>query len=253
MARKYRFFTRHITKDSFPADALKPFHLYENLEPEIFFQLVKVLRVKETDLIAFLPILQSAPYHEYLYEVESADKKEISLRFVKKTENLNEPEREITLVLCIPNKPDKLDFILQKSVELGVKNIVLVEGDFSQLKHNLRPERIEKVLIEAAEQSERAIVPKLLIAGSLREFLNKGADNLFVALERSDCKNLLEIMSDKKTDTRNMQILVGPEGGFSDEEKELFKRTGLTCFTLGKRILRVETAALLSLGMISIA
>ena len=265
MARLYRFFTRHLVKESLPQNPERPFHLTETLEPEIFFQLIKVLRIAPGDNITFLPAAQEKPYFEFEYAVESAQKKEIVLRFLKKKTNENELDFDLGLILCVPNKPDKLELILQKAVELGVSRITLAEGDFSQLKHNLRTDRLEKILIEAAEQSERAKVPELNIAGKLCKYLEgltvAERGNIFTAMERMDGdkgEGLAQLQKKKSAhavgDSKSapLQILVGPEGGFSDAEKSLIKDFHITCFSLGKRILRMETAAILGLGFASI-
>jgi 16S rRNA (uracil1498-N3)-methyltransferase len=187
--------------------------------------------------------------------VESADKKEIMLRFIKRTENVNEPRTGLTLMLCLPNKPDKLEFILQKAVELGVSRIILLEGDFSQMKHNLRSDRLEKIMTEASEQSERALVPQLIIAGKLKNYLkgltHQELKNICVAMERDilgqERETALSLFR-RLSSASEISILIGPEGGFSDEEKNLITDAGLKCFSLGKRILRMETAVILSLG-----
>jgi 16S rRNA (uracil1498-N3)-methyltransferase len=255
MARVYRFFTRHLTKDSLPAAAERPFHLYENLEPEIFYQLTKVLRVKSGDEIVLLPMQQEPPYLEYSYGVESADKKEVVLRFIRRTENANEPSASLTLMLCLPNKPDKLEFILQKAVELGASRIILLEGDFSQMKHNLRNDRLEKIMTEAAEQCERALIPQLLIAGKLKNYLkgltHQELKNIYVAMERDlpgQEREAAMTLFQGLSSAADISILIGPEGGFSDEEKTIITDSGIKCFSLGSRILRMETAAILSLG-----
>jgi 16S rRNA (uracil1498-N3)-methyltransferase len=269
MARIYRFFTRHITESGLPTKAERPLHLLENIEPEIFFQLAKVLRVRNGDEIVLIPVLQNPPYFEYKYVVESTDKKDIVLRFMEKTENTNEPEKSLSLMLCVPNKPEKMEFILQKAVELGAKRILLLEGDFSQMKHTLRADRLEKIMAEAAEQSERAIIPEIVSAGKLKNYLKalpkEELKNIFVALER-ECgatgdsgakgdseankrKSAEDVFGGGLSGAQNISVLVGPEGGFSNEEKALIYDLNITCFSLGKRILRMETAAILSLGM----
>lgn len=260
MARLYRFFTRHLLAESLPQQQERPFHLTEGLEPEIVYQLTKVLRASPGDKITLLPVSQNAPFYEFEYIVETAQKKDVVLRFSAKRTNENELPFGLGLILCVPNKPDKLELILQKAVELGVNRITLVEGDFSQMRHNLRADRLEKIIIEAAEQSERAIVPELVIAGKLGKYLEslsaERRENIFVAMERMDGdkgEGLAELKNKKSALADSvLQILVGPEGGFSEAEKNLIGSLGLHCFSLGKRILRMETAAILSLGLASI-
>lgn len=264
MSRTYRFFTRHLLPESLEQSLGSPFHLGEKLEPEIFFQLSKVLRVKVGDKVVLLPSAQGAAVFEYHYVVGDVQKREIILRLEQKSANENELDFELGLILCLPNKPDKLEFILQKAVEIGAIKIILVEGEFSQMKHNLRLDRLQKILSEAAEQSERAVIPGLEIAGKLSNYLSglsaDGRSNVAVAMERMEESNGDE-SGVKKGAAKFLQIrtgatvhiLIGPEGGFSENEKSLIPKLGLRTFSLGKRILRMETAAILALGMASMS
>lgn len=242
MARIYRFFTHGV--QNFEEDITFSNHL----ESDIVKQLGKVLRVKSGDEVILLPAVDGGPpYFEYQYTVQNAHKKGVELSFQKKRDNRNELDFTLELVLCLPNKPDKLSMILQKAVELGVSRVTLVDGDFSQMKHTLRKERLQKIMIEAAEQSERAIIPDLAIQGALKTYLKVSSRNLLVAMERGETRSLPEMLG-----TGGVAILVGAEGGFSDAEKSLIKELDLPCFTLGKRILRMETAAIVALGIASV-
>lgn len=268
MARHYRFFLRNpATLSSF--QHAESFELDEKLEGEIVFQLVKVLRAKAGDKVTLIPQGQLAPYHEYVFEVAAAAKHSVALTKKSEVTNDNELGFPLELLLCLPNKPEKLEFIIQKAVEIGVSAVRLFESDFSQMKHQLREERLRKILIEAAEQSERAVVPELVSAGTLEKFLESADDsettNIFVAMER-----LSQDASPEATDSRSVEgknvnpfggsdksvgigVLVGPEGGFSDQEKKLMAGRSLKTFSLGKRILRMETAAIVSLGLAALA
>lgn len=242
MARIYRFFTQNIKK--LEEDIV----LSSIVEPNIVEQLGKVLRVKSGDQVVLLPSdSNGAPYFEYIYTVQNAHKKGVELSFQSKKENHNELSFSLGLVLCLPNKPDKLSMILQKAVELGVSRVVLVDGDFSQMKHTLREDRLQKIMAEAAEQSERAVVPRLVVAGDLKSFLRDlNGTPLFVGMERGATRRLPELLGDG-----DVNLLIGPEGGLSDEEKALIEELELPCFTLGQRILRMETAAIVALGIAS--
>jgi 16S rRNA (uracil1498-N3)-methyltransferase len=240
MAKIYRFF---IEGRSELACDIK---LLPTVDNEIFAQLTRVLRVCEGDKIVFLNAKNRDGF-EYEYSVISAHKKEVVLRYVNKTTNKNELPFDLELVLCLPNKPDKLSFILQKATELGCRRVTLVTGDNSQMRHELKVDRLNKVLKEAAEQSERAYVPELVVAGLLSDFFDKSEkENIFVAMERLDAKSSLSEMLGKKEDIR---IVVGPEGGFSEEEKRIIDNKKFKTFSLGDRILRMETAVVLALGL----
>lgn len=268
MARHYRFFLRN--PDTFSRFQHEDhFELDGKLEEEIVFQLAKVLRVKTGDHVTLVPGGQRAPYHEYVFETAAATKHSVSLTKKSVITNKNELGFPLELLLCLPNKPEKLEFIIQKAVEIGVSGIRLFESDFSQMKHQLREDRLRKILIEAAEQSERAVVPELVVAGSLKKFLERNADsgtkNIFVAMERLDQAAVPEAAGSRSVEVKSGNpfggsdksfgtgVLVGPEGGFSDDEKKLMAGRSLKTFSLGKRILRMETAAIVSLGLAALA
>jgi 16S rRNA (uracil1498-N3)-methyltransferase len=259
MARQYRFFI----ENSGPLD--KNMALNGGTGPEIVEQLSRVLRAKAGDRVVLVPLErgnnknEAGHLFEYHYVIETAHKKEVSLSFTEKVRNANELPFSLGLVLCLPNKPDKLSLILQKAVELGVSWVHLVTSDFSRMKHALREERLLKIMTEAAEQSERALVPTLMMGGTLRDYLRGSPENLFIAMEREDSRTLPEVLEGRddgrdndESGSRDVLILIGPEGGFSYEEKNAIHERGLTCFTLGKRVLRMETAAVVALGIASL-
>jgi 16S rRNA (uracil1498-N3)-methyltransferase len=158
----------------------------------------------------------------------------------------NELPIELNLALAVPNKPAKLEFILEKAVELGVRNIYLIKTEFSQFAHQLRLDRLEKIILEATEQSERAILPQLQSFHSLKQFLASKPENLCVALERSE--QSLDLLTTELSSS--LTLLIGPEGGFSPSERQLLTDHNIQHYKLGGSILRMETAALLSLGVV---
>ena len=251
MARKYRFFTTGLNNVS---DFTNEVTLSAAKENEILEQLARILRAKPGDNVVLIPPGQKTKYFEFHYEVLSAHKKGALLRLREKVANNNELKFKLGLILCMPNKPDKLSFILQKAVELGAYGITLVEGDFSQMKHAVKADRLRKIVKEAAEQSERAFIPDVNIFGKLTDYLSTGPGirplhNYIVAMERTGSAPLPELI---KGLNGPLQVIIGPEGGFSGSEKEYFKKHGFKTYTLGDRILRMETAAVLRLGIISL-
>ncbi len=246
--RTYRFFLRHTSK----LVENEPFTLDDTSEPEIFFQMAKVLRIKEGDKIVLLPAKkESDKTIEYHYEVDTIQKHTVGLLFKETKENVNELKFSLELTLCLPNKPEKLELILQKAVELGVTHIHVVHGDHSQFKHTIRKDRLEKIILEAAEQSERGVIPTFSEEGMLTHYLEtcdaEKRKNIYVAMERS--VGHFDPVLAKKTSN----ILIGPEGGFSESEKETIRKLNLHCFSLGHRILRMETAAILAMGLASLS
>lgn len=249
MAREYRFFTSEISFSEMNGDI----EISAVKESEIFNQLVRVLRIKPEDTVILLSGTNKfgdPAYDEFVYSVKSAHKKGVSLQFMDTRINNNEHGRPLDLVLCLPNKPEKLSFILQKAVEIGVRRVVLVNGDNSQMKHPLRHERLGKIMKEAAEQSERGFVPELVVDKRLCEYLEnpKRKGLLFIAMEKMDhhvdIRDLL-----KEFPKGEVEIVIGPEGGFSENEKKFVNKLKIRCFSLGKRVLRMETAVIVALGV----
>lgn len=259
MAREHRFFTQDLTDLS---AFQKQMTFSDSLESSIFFQLTKVLRVKPGDAVCLLaPVFEGSENTEFLYSVTDTNKKAVVLSLIEKRVNTNELSYELDLLLCLPNSPDKLSFIVQKSVELGVKNIVLVESDYSRMNQKLREDRLLRIVSEAAEQSERAVLPKIVMEHNLTKFLETQAQlpqkkQIYAAVERlvedssqaeTNCFHFFE----KADVSDGAMILVGPEGGFSEAEKKLITQY-CKGFSLGKRILRMETAAIVALGIFAL-
>jgi 16S rRNA (uracil1498-N3)-methyltransferase len=154
----------------------------------------------------------------------------------------------MTLAFALPNKPAKLEMVLQHATELGVSEFALIRTDNSNYNHEIRTDRLEKILLEAVEQCERSKVPVISQFKSLDEYLN-GLDRVcLAALERQNGQgNLLDIPVES-----DCAVLIGPEGGFSQREFELIAESKAKPFSLGSTILRNETAAILACGIVSL-
>lgn len=159
---------------------------------------------------------------------------------------------EVTLLMGLIKK-EKWDFCLQKSTELGVKRIVPFESrrtivKSKEEKADKKILRWNKLVLEAAQQCKRDQVPELLAPITLKEAAAyRSAVNL-VAYESlaHPSKKLREILKPNSSVT----IVIGPEGGFDEEEITMLEEAGFVSVTLGKRILRAETAALYMLSAI---
>lgn len=250
MARSYRFFI--------PFDQLAKSQIIitPSFDADLFHQMTKVLRMQIGDIVTFMNLNQhQPPFYEYIYRVEKIDKKSITLILATQKENFNELSIEIELVLCLPNSTDKLRFVMEKAVELGVKTVILVTSDHSRLQQKLRSERLLSIVKEAAEQSERGQVPFVRVEGRLRQYLEKidkkDIMNTFVAMERDGKSNVNDLISHKKPHL--ISIIIGPEGGFSDDEKLFITSAQFPIISLGERILRYETAAIVMLGIIAVS
>ena len=187
--------------------------------------------------------------------IESLSGEQVYLRVVKQKPCENEPSTAITLYQALP-KGDKMEYIIQKSVELGVAKIVPVisarcisRPDEKSL--NKKQIRWQKIAKEAAQQSRRGIIPIVEKAVSFKEAVqqisekNDNTENIiFYECGGESVKNLL-------TDApKCINLFIGSEGGFEEQEVQMITDAGGHSATLGKRILRAETAPLAALSII---
>lgn len=150
-----------------------------------------------------------------------------------------------THLIFPPLKKDALDFLIEKSVELGVTHLHPVLTQKTVVR-DIKPERLKKQIIEACEQCERQDIPALSPLAELEKFLRDWPreKTIYAALEREDAALL-----GRKDSVSAHAFLIGPEGGFSDIEKNNLKKLEFVeAVNLGPNILRAETAALCCLS-----
>ncbi len=156
------------------------------------------------------------------------------------SKNKNEPERAVTLYLSIL-KGEHFELAAEKATELGVLRIVPIIAERT-VKSNLRTDRIRKIIREAAEQSGRGVVPELgesvPLKGALLEAAKNNDANFFFHLGGEEIKTF----AGEKFGSAG--IFIGPEGGWTESEVALAKQSECTITSLGKLILRAETAAI---------
>jgi len=178
---------------------------------------------------------------EYLCRIIEKNKKILILEVVKKAA-YEKIQNNINLIFC-PPKSHKLDTLIQKCTEIGVKSFIPVISDHTE-NRKLNLNRIRKIIKEAVEQSNQLNIPDIFDPISFDQFLNQQKDKVFFADIQSDI-NLSKLKINLK---ENNSILIGPEGDFSSKElKTLRSNNNFISFSLGKRILRSETAAIASL------
>ncbi len=179
---------------------------------------------------------------DYATEIESMSRNRVDLVVNARLPAAAESNLHITLVQAI-SRGERMDYSLQKATELGVTDIHPVVSDRVEVK--LEGKRLQKrmqhwqgVIISACEQSGRAIVPGLADPLELMEWSgNKGTTLRLVLDPRSD-----QALSSQSIGDNRVELLVGPEGGFSDSELESLSVTGVRAVSLGPRVLRTETA-----------
>ena len=207
--------------------------------------------------------------NEYRCEIESLEEDRVTciLRFIKSS-GVESPA-DIILFQGLP-KADKMEMIIQKCVELGVTEIVPVSCErcivkLDDKKADAKVKRWQGIAEAAAKQSKRAVIPGITVPLSMKEALKKasGMDikiipyelargmektaEIFGRISGLNTENKAENNSERRP---QIAVFIGPEGGFTEEEIKLAKECGVEPISLGKRILRTETAGMAVLAWI---
>lgn len=188
----------------------------------------------------------------YIAILNSYTKDELSLKIISEIKEQYEPNIKITLFQSLV-KSDKMDFITQKAIEMGAYSIVPIETKRSIVKKkdikDKKLERYRNIAKAAAMQSKREFIPNVADAMKLdeaKEILDS-FDLVLIAYE-DEIEHSIKDFEIK--DKKNIAIIVGPEGGFDISEVDELKRRGYKSISLGKRILRAETAPIALLTML---
>lgn len=198
----------------------------------------RVLRMSEGDSI----IVCDGEGNDYDAIITSVSKTEVVAEIKGKYVCDAEPCVDVILYQALP-KQGKMEYIIQKNTELGVKRIVPVYTKRCVVKPSDKTERWSKVAESAAKQCGRGIIPDVLPTISFDEAL-KQMKEYDLALMPYECEEEVSLKSVlKSTKYRTVSIFIGPEGGFDLKEIEAARNSGIRTVTLGKRILRTETAA----------
>jgi len=151
-------------------------------------------------------------------------------------------------------KKNKFDWVIQKSVELGVAEIIpfrseRTEVQLSEEREEKKMKRWHRILKEAVKQSGRSLVPKLGSPLSLDELLNRSDETVRIAMDEEGGASLKELLREL-CDVNSCLVLIGPEGGWGDRDRNLFSAHSVKSVRLGPRILRTETASVVALSLL---
>ena len=219
------------------------------LPPAIAHQIRNVLRLRVGSAILVLDN-SGAEYEVLLRQV---DRQQVIGEAVAKRPSPNEPTVQLTLYQALM-KRDKFEWVLQKGTEIGVSAFVPLVTQRSlvqdvDLKAN-KQARWHKIITEAAEQSRRGRIPELHPPQTLVQALESHpAQPGLIAWEEEDSLRLRGALVEGERPS-HISLFIGPEGGFATEEVEAAQAAGIQAITLGKRILRAETAALVAAALV---
>lgn len=193
---------------------------------------------------------------KYITKILNFSKEQIDLKILKRCTETSEPNIKITLFQGMP-KADKLETIIQKCTELGVSEIVplMTERVIVKLDEKSIPKKLErwnKIALEASKQSGRQKVPKVKSPINIKNLVENISkyDILILPYECEKDNTIKNVLKNLDKKCKNIAIIIGPEGGFSEEEVDLFNADNAKLVTLGPRILRTETAGMVTLAMI---
>lgn len=211
-----------------------------------FYHMTKVLRHKVGYKIIVSNNYDGKDYHCVVTQI---NKDSAVARIESVTDNECKTNVDITLFQALP-KGDKIDFIVQKAVELGVSKINVFNSDYvSESKFNL--DRQNKINIEACKQCGRSRIAAIDGLISYDETLLRAAssDLILFAYEK-ELHNDIKSVITKNKNIKSLAIIIGSEGGFNEEEVSRAKSIGAEVVTLGSRIMRCETASIICTGIV---
>jgi 16S rRNA (uracil1498-N3)-methyltransferase len=205
-------------------------------DKEIIHQLTKVLRIRSGEHISLFNWKQTI---DYIYEISEIWKKELSLKQVTQLNNNSEINFELSLYNALPNKLEKIEYIIQKGTEIWFTQFNFFRTDRSQklIISDNKKIRLEKIITEAAEQSGRAIIPQINILDTFNINNLPEGKNIFFHTKNENSSDLNNI---SKQPWSKINLLVWPEWGWSDREVEILDKN-TSRIHLGNRILRTET------------
>ncbi len=213
---------------------------------EEFNHLKNVLRMSVGDEL----LVSLNDEYEYICEIVKIEKAHALCKINGKRECEGNPKKNIVIFQAI-TKGAKFEFIVQKATEIGIAKVVPFLSEFVIAKvSESKRDRLMSIALNACKQCERTIVPEIAevtdVEGVISQF--KDFDLVLFANERANVGQQIKNLDKHK----NIAIIVGSEGGFSQKEKERFEEAGATTISLGKRIYRCETASVAMMSLVSI-
>lgn len=234
-----RFYWQHST-----LSGLDTLIIDHKIHADIFHQLLHVLRITIDTTVSFFA---DGDKVDHLFRLVSMDKKHLTFTHLEQKPNSPELLFKLILAQAIPQKSEKWEWILQKGTELGVHTFIPLITERTQKQQLPKVERMQKILIEASEQCGRGIIPQIATTTQLATW-QPNQTILFASLFG---QQKLSLLLQTIPSTENITCIVGPEGGFSESEEQYLLSQNAQPFNLGQTVLRLETAAIVSLGIIS--
>ncbi|MEL6255512.1 MAG: RsmE family RNA methyltransferase [Bacteroidota bacterium] len=205
---------------------------------------IKVLRHKSGDEIYCI----DGKGNMYVCRIEDANPKSCNLQILSQVPEWGEKAGKITLAISPLRLKDRFEWALEKAVELGVDEIQpIICQRTDQYKSKLKRPRLETLLIAASKQCKRSRIPDLMETLSFSDFIEqKNYSTSLMAF--CEAENLIQAYENDIKKSKEICLIIGPEGDFSPEECEKAKKKGIPLISLGESRLRTETAAIYALS-----
>jgi len=204
--------------------------------------IVNVMRLKRGSQINFFN-----KEGEWLSEIIFLEKNRVEVKYLKKIKQEG-PSSKLELAICLVKK-NPMEIIIQKATELGVSRIIPIVSERTEVKE-LNFERAKKITIEAVEQSNQLVPPKISETLQLVDFLRN--INETTTLLFADVNSKYNLKAQDLNDNKSLCILIGPEGDFSPSERELImKNSSVKPFTISQNILRSDTAVISAISLVN--
>lgn len=214
-------------------------------DDELVHQIKNVLRFRVGDEC----VLLDGRGNKAFAEIETFDKRSFVLK-VSKHEKCVMPARAVRLYMALSKKPATFELVLQKATELGVSEIIPLVTARCQVSEIRNLPRLKLIIKEAAEQCERATLPSLCEVEKFDDVIYGYKKDNGVLLA-GDAREYDFKLKDLKLKTNeDISLIIGPEGGLTDEELFSIKSAGGKIFILGENVLRMETAAIAALSIL---
>ena len=218
-----------------------------DLEDSDYHHIKHVMKMKCGDLIKIV-------FDDTIYMCKLNNINDISFEVIDKTIQDKKKQKQIDVAFSLI-KEQKLNYLLQKTTELGVNRIIPIETKRSVVKienkkRSSKIERWKKILKEASEQSFRSEIPKINDISNLKDLVNMNYDLKLLCSLNKNTKNIKKVLP-KFDNCVKILLVVGPEGGFDLSEEEYLLSNGFVSISLGDTVLRAETAPVVALSMMN--
>jgi len=212
-----------------------------------FKHLTRVVRKKVGERIVLLDGEDGS--YEAVIRAIASDRAECEIN--RRMHRLNEPSTEVTLAVSILRNPARFDVLVEKATELGVRSIIPMVSERTIPKSE-KHARLEKIALAAMKQCGRSYLPKILPLMSFEDVVNQASADALCLIPHEQSSTLPSVLhvTANRPSVSPVLVMIGPEGGFTDEEVGAALAHGFHAVTLGPRRLRTETAAIAAVGLI---